>query len=200
MCRPDLGWYVREVLRQFEIMHRTYYSDVRTKICSGTAIDRYARPVARFCRNEGINPKHYVEAQFYCLSEFFKKRGLKRFPLRFINVNDDSIRRYNEFIAENRIKTGSYGISEKDLVNSSDTREEALLKFATEYLRFGSLKLAKRIAIGIDPEFKVREDVSAAVNALYSLCPSVVPYIKFDRDWKWVDLRNFLVDLGIIEN
>ena len=103
-----------------------------------------------------------------------------------------------KFIDENKIKTGSYGVSEKDVINSIDIRKEALQKFAVEFLRFGSTVLAIKIASKIDPTFKVREDKTVAVNALYSLCPSVVPYIEFKKGWRWVDLRVFLIDLGLI--
>ena len=178
----------------YKEMHLHYYG-CSAGFISASQLERHFRPVEDFCIENGISIKHFIEAQFSALSEFFKKKNLKRFPLNSINTSEASVQRYNKFLEENKLKTGSIGVSKKDVAESRVNKDVNVLQlYVMDYLKNGNKKSALKIIGNKDIDLTPNKEV--AVMVLYRVLPIIIPYVQFKDYWQWSDLRQLLIDLG----
>ena len=198
----DLAWCKREVDRQYKVCHIKYCG--RNDNVYSNAIEKYKyfKPVAELCFEQNVEPKLYVEAQFYFLAQFYADMGVEVFPLKSINTSKESIDRYNRFLKVNKIQTGSIGVSAKDILEDDDDEifNQALLRFGTVYFRTGLYEVAIENAQEIYERFKVVADKDIAIQVLYSISPAIVPYLQFKDGWTWHELYETLLELSVIES
>lgn len=198
----DQAWYTREVDRRYIECHKKYFKCSSKKRVYVSPIEKYKffRPVAEMCFEQGIRPKLYVEAQFDALALFYQDKGVTSLPACAINTSKVSVERYNKFLKENKLRTGSAGVSPKDIIedDSDEKKKSALLRYGIVLFKTGSHKIARKNARLIDPGFKVVADSEIAMQALYSLNPAVVPYLQFKDGWTWAELRETLLELTVI--
>jgi len=162
---------------------------------------KYFSDVSEYCIENLIDVALFVEAQFYCLTDFFKSKGVRSLPVNTINDSAKAIERYNRFLSDNLEISGTYSQSEKSLVNDDpdkNSQKLALFEYVLSLLRGNSKVKSAKIAQNIYSKFKVTIDRDTALDVITKVCPTMVSNITFEDGWDWEDLRQFLIDLGVL--
>ena len=177
--------------------HKDYYG-CKYGYIPNAVVNTVFKDIEEYCEESGIEVKRYIEAQLSALSEFFKKKKLKRFPINSLKISSASVERYNNFLDVNKRLTGSIGVSKNDVLSvDTDMNKEALFEYVNEYIKSGNALKAMQIAKKVYPEFKLITDKEVAVKILYRWLPQAVPYVYFVKGWDWKSLKDFIKGLSL---